>query len=292
MSAVRTESCYSWIAQGVQHQRWFPDDVAYIHIIAHESCGPLFPWLRKIWQQHGLSVRFLLASEIDVVEFEVFLETTSLQPQTVVVVTLDIEPSRKVCIRLIELCSVYKGLHRIILISNPLHKVSLSKNIPIEIPKIVDYNLFATLSVLINYNVHDKQTIKSFFDRVIHSAPKLTLAQACAVIPYIDVLGRSKDQFYSTWLPVLIKENLSLFTLSQHLLARDARSFYAMWNDIYPRYPDEFWLVYWSDQLWQAYRFTTSQRSSQADQSSLFTKGLPFSFYSKRMAQLPSRIIC
>jgi hypothetical protein len=271
------ESCDTWMRRGLIEGQWFPGGVSYIQLLTHESCGPLLPWLKKIWQKQGASLQFFSASVIDSIDLDVFLEVYSLQSSSILVMIMDIEPSRKLYNHIMERCSRYQGPHRIVLIVLAQHK-AVYRNAVVELPKYIDYNFFTTLYLLINGNLYEKLEIKAFFGAMYRLSTKLTLAQVCLVIPYIHVLGRGRDQFFRYWLPPLIHTTPSLFTLSQQLLSRDASAFYTTWQRLYARYPDEFWLVYWSDQFWQAYCFIISSRTSGLDQSTIFAKGLPFAF--------------
>lgn len=274
---MHIESCDAWILRGISQSQWFPENVYCLQLSAHESCSGMLPWLKRVWQQQQYASQFLSASEIDSANLEVLLGVYSLQPPSILVITMDIEPSRKQYMRIVERCWEYQGSYRIILVVAAHHKIITHKHV-VELPKYVDYNLFFALYKLINGDTQETNSTKTFFDYISRITSKLTLSQACAVLPYIHVLGRGRDQFCRSWLPLLIQTSPSLFTLSQQLFARDARAFYITWNCVRSRYPDEFWLVYWSDQFWQAYCFIVAARTIGLEQSTSFTKGLPFSF--------------
>jgi hypothetical protein len=131
---MHTTSCDSWIVQ----QQWFPDDVFCIQLLTHEPCGAVLPWLKKVWQQQGYSSTFLCASEIDSIDLERLLGMSSLQPASIMVVTMDIEPSRKLYTRILEQCLEYQGSYRIILVISVQPKTTVARNSVIEIPKHVD----------------------------------------------------------------------------------------------------------------------------------------------------------
>lgn len=276
--SVSTQSCDAWIVKGLAQSVWFPDDVYCLQLMTHEPCPTMLFWLQKIWAQQGCFLQSLTASEISIVDLHALLEMFSLQPVAIIVIHMDIEPSRTMYQRIMECCATYQGPYRIVITSSSQQKGAAHKLCTVEVPKQVDFVLFTALYALILGDTQDKNKLKTFWDQINRFAPKLTVSQACLVIPYSNLLGRGKELFFGTWLAHLIEAPMSLFTLSQHLFARDARSFYATWASVQGRYPDEFWLAYWPEQFWRAYNFVLVMRTVGPEQAAVFSKGLPFSF--------------
>jgi len=266
-----------WLTQGLRNKIWFSEDVHCIQLLAYEFPSSMLCWLQKAWRDQGFALRLLYASDIDVVELKLMLSMYSFQDTSILLINMDIDPSRKLYNLIINFCLTYKGHFRIILVVSSQHKLITRENV-IEVPRYIDLPLFMALCNLFDSEMNDQHIVKLCFDYIIAQSTKVTVVQACRVIPYIQVVGRGRDQFFSQWLPNLLQISPPLFMLSQYLFAREEQNFYKTWFNLYHRYSDEFWLVYWSDQLWQAYCFILAMRSGQTEVAKTFTKGLPFSF--------------
>jgi hypothetical protein len=107
----------------------------------------------------------------------------------------------------------------------------------------------------------------------------MSVDAACLLIRYGMLLGSSVDQFLSQWLPQLISPEQSLFIVSQLLFAKDAKAFFHYWTSIKSEYPDIFWTVYFSEQMWRAAQFVEAA-TKKSDVKALSFR-LPFSFIKK-----------
>lgn len=104
----------------------------------------------------------------------------------------------------------------------------------------------------------------------------LGLDDACRLIRYTAVLGdASVEEWLNMWEERLFPGEQSLFKLSQYFFARDRVLFMKLWEKISRDYPPEFWIVYWSEQLWQAHMVVASMQNKVKPP---MTNRLPFSF--------------
>lgn len=94
---------------------------------------------------------------------------------------------------------------------------------------------------------------------------------------YLYVGGISGEKALEAWRPYFVTIEHSLFKVAQYFFAKDKASFLPLWYAVKDEYPPEFWIAYWSEQLWQAHAYVS--RALKGDLT-LEKKGnrLPFSF--------------
>ena len=82
---------------------------------------------------------------------------------------------------------------------------------------------------------------------------------------------------YDAWRHHLIAADHSLFKMAQYFFAKDKASFLPLWHAVREEYPSEFWVAYWSEQLWQAHAFVTRAMKGDLVPDKKGNR-LPFSF--------------
>lgn len=277
---MSTELCGAWILRGLNEGEWFPEDVYCQLLVMHEPCPTLLVWLQKTWSKQGFFFKLVYASELDGSDIAVLLGMSFIESTSMMMIVMDIDPSRKIYQRIMDYFLQYTGPYRILLVtlSHKNMPLSAQKYSIIELPKQVDYSLFTVLYQLMHQCAVNSAQLKVFFDHVGRLTNKLTMPHACLLMPYIDLIGKGREYFFNHWMGNLLQSTPSLFTLSQHLLMRNVRAFYSTWSWIRNRYADEFWAVYWSDQLWQAHCFIVAMHKGGQEEASGFSRGLPFAF--------------
>jgi hypothetical protein len=98
---------------------------------------------------------------------------------------------------------------------------------------------------------------------------------------YQSIVGRNIAVFFDSWFHLIVSENQSLFILSQYLFARNKDLFYAYWSRYASHYPLEFWITFFSEQLWQAGIFIYKAEKGQFIQAKRSAYRLPFTFINK-----------
>jgi len=121
----------------------------------------------------------------------------------------------------------------------------------------------------------------AFDQRLFRLKSSVDIDMACRFMRYQTVVGKNSSLFFDFWLVKIAAPTASLFTLSQYLFAGEAQKFYDYWLGIKDDYPEEFWTVFWSEQIWQAAIFVyKTQHIGYAEAKKSFTR-LPFSFIQK-----------
>lgn len=146
---------------------------------------------------------------------------------------------------------------------------------------LVDMQLYQTLAHFLYPDV----ALDSFFlSQLFHRHETLSLDDACRMMAYQATVGRKCEPFFAQWLSRLIVPQKSFFTLSQYLFARRPQLFLEQWDICKGQYPPEFWIAYWSEQLWQAMLFVQRARAKGIFEAKKGTYRLPFSFLNKDWA--------
>ncbi len=117
-------------------------------------------------------------------------------------------------------------------------------------------------------------TPTDFSKKMFEKCKAIDVDTACMLTYYQSMLGRQAEQFLGTWLSRIVRQEYSLFELSKYFFAKDYAAFLGLWKQVFMLYPPEFWIVYWSDQLWQALSFIVCQEQKLKAPS----YRLPFSF--------------
>jgi hypothetical protein len=268
---------HDWIAQGLLQGEWFPQARPCVQLLSTQSLGVLLPLLRKKWLQQGHSSRVIATSDLENNDLDIALHVSSLEVSSIIVITH--YENRKLDPGLIKRCNESDGVAKIVLVTYPQHKIVGANHTLVEIADAIDCELWKLICSLA-YEVDD--TIVRKLERLVQSlrlyGQTLTLSHAMILMPYVPVLGKGSEQFLHAWLPHMLQPTVSLFTLAQYLFARDGRNFYVIWSRIKELYEPEFWLAYWSDQLWKACHFVAAMRNHETQDAAIFAKGLPFSF--------------
>ncbi len=121
----------------------------------------------------------------------------------------------------------------------------------------------------------------SFISQLYKTRDTYTFDEAVMFIRYADLLGGRHDLFFSEWYPRLLADDISLFTLSTYFFAQQKSSLVAEWNRLKNKYPVEFWISFFSEQLWQASLYLRLARQGRAVEAKRYAYRLPYSFFQK-----------
>jgi len=106
----------------------------------------------------------------------------------------------------------------------------------------------------------------------------LTFDTAYLVMTYYYFLGKRFPEWCHEWLSYVVTQRISLFQLSEYFFKKNATKVWLTWDEMQPMYPHEFWVAFWSEQLWQAYTFITIARNHTVARARTYVNKLPYSF--------------
>ncbi len=171
--------------------------------------------------------------------------------------------------------SSYAGPHTLIIFFLDSEVPKEMQGLRVTIPQTLDKPLCKKIIEFFGYQFNEK--MRYFVDELIAKRPAISLDMFCVCIAYAVVAGKGIDTFLFEWLDELAPREESLFTLSQHFFAKDMRAFFALWMVLKEIYPPQFWISFWSEQVWRAAFYVQLQKSNQLAEAKRTSFKLPFS---------------
>jgi len=120
--------------------------------------------------------------------------------------------------------------------------------------------------------------LKKLMNKLFLYNRSVELDKACLLIHYVKVLGNNLDQFCNEWLGIICNQEQSLFKLSEYFLSKRSKHFFSLWSKVGHRYPEVFWISYWSDTIWRAYHYVKTMRTGNFAEGKKMGYRLPFAF--------------
>lgn len=175
------------------------------------------------------------------------------------------------------MCSTYQGPHQLFcfFLDEEVMKDQSISFIPI--PSQIDHEDYICLRAFLGCTSRESQFSRFLFAR----AKTISLENACLMHYYQSTLGKNISMFFSEWLEKVLGMQTSLFTLSQYFFSKNAQAFFALKKRYDTEYAQEFWIGYWSLQLWQANIYIEFARQNKIVEGRKYAGRLPFTFMQK-----------
>ncbi len=145
----------------------------------------------------------------------------------------------------------------------------------IELPEKVDRSLFDRMHVL--GGAPKESFSKMLFERV----PYISLDQAALLLCYESVIGKNGTLFFDEWFNHIVVPETSLFSLCQYFFAKKAHAFFNVWQQVRDYYAPQFWISFFSEQLWRASWYVQYQKARKLADAKKISFRLPFSFINR-----------
>lgn len=175
----------------------------------------------------------------------------------------------------------YQGPHKL---------VFFIEKVPAELKKRTDVSVLELSAELTKEHWHEiaqlffeKTPINSqVIDSLVKKVGAVSLDTICLLLHYATLLSRaSVGPFIEQWLPMILNAEKSLFTLSAHFFAQKSKEFFALWYELKDTYPPQFWISYWSEQLFRATFFVKYAKAQNFLEAKKIAYRLPFTFIKK-----------
>jgi len=121
----------------------------------------------------------------------------------------------------------------------------------------------------------------NFIEKLFTLKSSYTFDESLTLITYAHLLGARSEAFFADWVTRILVDDISLFTLSQYFFAQQKNLLLQEWSRLKDRYPTEFWVAFFSEQLWQAILYNQYASRGKAAEAKRFTYRLPFSYSQK-----------
>lgn len=237
--------------------------------------------LQQIKKRYDLPVEMIDLSVQDVASVKGRLETSFLG-QTVFCWLRNISDlpikTRK---ELLNYLATYTGPNRVAFFAYHVDVLRVELRwLDVLIPEAIDRNQFVTLATQM-YGMQDAQA-RQCAPLLVNPQASMQLDDACLLTQYAMLIGsKNITHFTAEWLDRLIKPKSSLFILSKHFFAKDARLFFPVWLQLSKQYPMQFWIAFWSEQLWSAACYVNLVRNNDRIEAKKVSNRLPVTFLQK-----------
>lgn len=142
---------------------------------------------------------------------------------------------------------------------------------------VITKKIFLELVALNN----DLCVAPNFIEKLFTLKASYTFDESLTLITYGHLLGARSEAFFTDWVNRILVDDISLFTLSHYFFAQQKNLLLQEWSRLKERYPVEFWIAFFSEQLWQAVLYNQYASRGKAAEIKRFTYRLPFSYLQK-----------
>lgn len=208
------------------------------------------------------------------------LETSFLGMQKIYFLGFLDELPKNVLQKWTHYLQTYQGPNQLLYIS--CHDISFV-NVPhIRIEMTEDTINKKRFVDLFTYFVKKPQQVDlDYIDKIYTKLGAISLDASCMILHYMQVAGSKKYEFVQSWLDSIITPEYSLFNISQYFFAKELTSFLSYWRHIKMSYTEQFWIAFWSEQVWRAAYYCKYMQEGKFKEAKIVGYRLPFSFLQK-----------
>lgn len=171
----------------------------------------------------------------------------------------------------------YRGPHTLFLSTD-----QVIEGLPfIELPQYVDKDFVTNFYTIVSQHQPLFLSVRS----------KCTFESVCQFLRYYVVLDNAHSDIQQLYDRINAAE-YSLFELSQYFFMKDQLRFKMLWSALDVHFSLEFWVIFWSEQLWQASLFIKQAAELGPLSGRKGITRLPFSFMQKDWKQYTTRELC
>jgi len=200
----------------------------------------------------------------------------------------------------------YQGPHKLMLFITSEQAQTIKNQTIIQLDEPIDETLCLKLATFLGYTL--SLSAQRMVRRLFKEQSRISLASALMIVEYTLLAGASLTGTSSAEIQdalnsfdperirqnaaqdVLVEEALfeqirgmlkpdsSLFTVSQLFFAKQPEPFYRYLATIQSVYPEQFWISFWSEQLYRAFFYVTYMKKGNQVEAQKIGARLPFSF--------------
>nr|MBP7854778.1 hypothetical protein [Candidatus Babeliales bacterium] len=210
-------------------------------------------WLEQINVVHDVQ---RLNLDQDLEQIKMILQTTFLgQSQQFIFHDVSILAKKKRS-EFLQFLQYYQGPHQIIgWIGHQDDMQLVDTDHLIKIVVADMYTQDVVHGLLFLYHDQKRESIAYFFARLFRIRKELSLDQICLLHGYARLIGKNIDIFFQEWFDQLIMDDVSLFFVAQLFFEKKPDAFFKHWHWIRPYFSDQFWVTFFSDQIFKAYLY-------------------------------------
>lgn len=247
-----------------------------IHLLIKDECPIIFfsyffSWLRA---QVSFSLERIDLNVVDISRAIALMQTTFLGTRYIYCLSGIMQLEKRKAQELRDFINAYKGPHILIVIDDQEYKDQTGQLLLLTIPEQCDVTLYKLLSSIFGSETRQKSLVSmvwTYYDQ-------LPLDTACMLMKYAQLVPAMDEKAIDEWINKVIAPDISLFSLSTYLFAKNSTLFFRLWKKIEPLYSPAFWVIFWSEQFWRAHYMVKYIQSKQPVMAKKVAYKLPFSF--------------
>ena len=175
-----------------------------------------------------------------------------------------------------EQLSIYHGPHHIAFFKK--NDTAIDDK-AIFIPLKIDKNIFDQIILFFSINF-DKQ--KQFFiQNLFPYNDGINLETCCMLIQYLELINSKYLDQYIPFFNSIIGQTPQLILLTELFFSRQSSRFFDTWSNQSKNYPEIFWIIFWSEQIWRAYHVITFLKKKEFSNAKRMSFRLPYSFINR-----------
>lgn len=279
------------LAQFLSKSSFF-DDNSSATVLYFKGSQDAYPLLffsilcNRIKQNIQIPVAYIDVAQEDFNNIQSKLETSFLGQASFYWLKSAVDIDEKKRKQLISYLSHYQGPNSVGVFV-PLELSVPQDAVEIIVDPLIDQKTFVLFMKFLDAN--SNLTSSQLIVRVFKQNETIPLDTACLLMHYARVLGSNSDYFISSWLEKILTPEKSLFTLSTYFFAKKANLFFKEWARIHAEYSEQFWIAFWSEQLWRAYHYVEYSRLKQFTIAKKIAHRLPFTFMQRDWQQFQAQ---
>ena len=261
-----------------------PDFFTTQSILCFKGSAESYPLLfisllcTRLKRMQELPILFIDVQDESFPSIQAQLETSFLGQKTIYWLKNCIELDEKKKKQLLPYLANYSGPN-VIGIFLPLDIATPAQAQEVIIEPLIDQKTFTEIARF--FDAQLPVSSSQLMMRVYKHSQTIPLDTVCLLMHYAKVLGANTDYFISSWLEKIITPEKSLFTLSTYFFAKKAQLFLTEWKNISSQYSEQFWIAFWSEQLWRAHHYVDYSKTKQFALAKKIGYRLPFTFMSR-----------
>jgi hypothetical protein len=173
----------------------------------------------------------------------------------------------------------YKGPHHIAFFMSSDSKSLPKKTETIALPQEVTYEIFIKLIDFFGITLDKKK--QTFMSSFFSHASGLSLDACCMFMQYLELINTKQLDEHMPYFSHIAGAAPTLSTLSESFFSKNAQRFFSTWITIQKEYPDVFWVIFWSEQIWKAYHVIAYLKEKNFVNAKRMSIRLPYSFINR-----------
>lgn len=175
----------------------------------------------------------------------------------------------------------YQGPHALAYFINSSSKLLTKRSTEniIPLPHEITLAEFTEYARFFGITLDAKKT--AFLKKAFASNASISLDQSCMLINYLELIATKYLDDYSPFLASITGASPSLSLLSELFFAKNIQPFFATWEKVKNDYPEMFWIIFWSEQVWKAHHVITYLQAKDFVAAKKMSYRLPYTFINR-----------